>query len=70
MLTLYTTSMIKSFAHKGLGRFFKTGNKPGIEAAHENRLRAQLAKLESAKSPQHMNLPASQLHPHKGMLKG
>ena len=68
--TLYTTPMIKSFAHKGLEKFFKTGSKSGIQAAHENRLRAQLAKLESAKSPQDMSLPAWQLHPLKGTLKG
>ncbi len=70
MLTLYTTSMINSVAHKGLGKFFKTGSKSRIEAARENRLRAQLAKLESANSPQDMNLPAWQLNPLKGMLKG
>ena len=49
--------MIKSFAHKGLEKFFKTGSKAGIQAAHEDRLRAQLAKLESSKLPQDMDLP-------------
>jgi proteic killer suppression protein len=68
--TLYTVAMIKSFAHKGLEKFFKTGSKAGIQAAHENRLRVQLAKLESAKSPQDMDLPAWRLHPLKGTLKG
>ncbi|MDO8465969.1 MAG: type II toxin-antitoxin system RelE/ParE family toxin [Gallionella sp.] len=62
--------MIKSFAHKGLEKFFKTGSKSGIQAAHESRLSAQLAKLDSAKSPQDMSLPAWRLHPLKGMLKG
>jgi len=62
--------MIKSFAHKGLEKFFKTGSKSGIQAAHENRLRAQLAKLDAAKSPQDMDLPAWRLHPLKGKLKG
>jgi proteic killer suppression protein len=62
--------MIKSFAHKGLEKFFQTGSKAGIQAAHENRLRVQLAKLESAKSPQDMDLPAWRLHPLKGTLKG
>src|SRR5450759_2925001 len=70
ILTLYSARMIKSFAHKGLEKFFKTGSKSGIQAAHENRLRAQLAKLDAAKSPQDMSLPAWQLHPLKGTLKG
>jgi len=62
--------MIKTFAHKGLERFFKTGSKSGIQAAHEKRLQAQLAKLDAAISPQDMNLPAWKLHPLKGALKG
>ncbi len=70
IFTLYTMQMIKSFAHKGLEKFFKTGSKSGIQAAHENRLRAQLAKLDAAKTPQDMSLPAWQLHPLKGTLKG
>ena len=70
ILTLYIATRIKSFAHKGLEKFFRKGNKSGIQAAHENRLRVQLAKLDSAKSPQDMGLPAWQLHPLKGTLKG
>ena len=62
--------MIKSFAHKGPEKFFRKGSKSGIQAAHENRLRVQLAKLDSAKSPQDMSLPAWQLHPLNGNLKG
>ncbi len=62
--------MIKTFAHKGLERFFKTGIKSGIQAAHEKRLHAQMAKLDAAISPQDMNLPAWKLHPLKGELKG
>lgn len=61
--------MIKSFVHKGLERFFKTGSKSGIQASHEQRLRAQLAKLDAAKSPEDMSLPAWRLHPLKGKLK-
>ncbi len=62
--------MIKSFAHKGLEKFFRKGSKSGIQAAHGNPLRLQLAKLDSAKSPQDMGLLAWQLHPLKGALKG
>ena len=62
--------MIKTFAHKGLEKFFRKGSKSGIQASHENRLRMQLAKLDSAKSAQDMSLPAWKLHPLKGTLKG
>ena len=68
--TLHTKNMIKSFAHKELEKLFKAGSKSCIQAAHENRLSAQLSKLDSAKSPQDMSLPAWQLHPLKGTLKG
>ncbi|TAJ76095.1 MAG: hypothetical protein EPO42_13225 [Gallionellaceae bacterium] len=62
--------MIKSFAHKGLEKFFKTGSKAGIQSVHETRLRAQLAKLDASKIPRDMDLPAWKLHPLKGSLKG
>ena len=62
--------MIKSFAHKGLERFFKSGSKVGIQAAHAKRLRLQLAKLDTSVSPEDMALPGWKLHPLKGSLKG
>lgn len=37
--------MIKSFRHMGLQRFFETGSKAGIQAAHAPRLRLQLAAI-------------------------
>ncbi|WP_369856243.1 type II toxin-antitoxin system RelE/ParE family toxin [Candidatus Thalassolituus haligoni] len=37
--------MIKSFKHKGLEKFYKTGTKKGIQAAHVTKLRMQLAAL-------------------------
>ena len=62
--------MIKRFRHKGLQRFFETGSKAGIQAAHATRLRMQLARLDKAVSPQDMNLPNWRLHPLKGDLVG
>lgn len=62
--------MIKSFLHKGLGAFFYSGSKAGIQPAHAKRLRLQLAKLEAAKGPQDMDLPGWRLHVLKGSLKG
>ncbi|TAN49386.1 MAG: peptidase [Methylococcaceae bacterium] len=60
--------MIKTFRHKGLRNFFETGDKSGIQARHESRLRMQLAKLDAAKHPEDMNLPNWRLHPLKGDL--
>ena len=60
--------MIKSFRHKGLERFFISGSKSGIQPLHAKRLRLQLAKLDSAKMADDMNLPGWKLHSLKGNL--
>ena len=39
--------MIKSFQHKGLEKFFMTGEIKGIEANHAKRLRLILAILDA-----------------------
>ena len=62
--------MIKSFAHKGLGVFFITGSKAGIQPAHASRLSRQLAQLDQAQVPADMNVPGWNLHPLKGALAG
>ena len=61
--------MIKSFAHKGLEKFFRTGSKAGIQAQHAARLRLQLAMLDDAGAPEDMNAPGWRLHPLHGDLK-
>jgi hypothetical protein len=40
--------MIKSFRHKGLERFFLTGSKAGITAAHAVKLQIRLTALDAA----------------------
>lgn len=62
--------MIKTFAHKGLARFFSTGNAAGIQTIHATRLRLFLAMLEEANGPSDMDAPGLRLHPLKGKLKG
>ncbi|MDR9839711.1 MULTISPECIES: type II toxin-antitoxin system RelE/ParE family toxin [Herbaspirillum] len=62
--------MIKSFRHKGLHRFFETGSKAGIQAAHATKLRLQLAALDQAVQPEDLSAPSWGLHPLKGDLKG
>ena len=54
--------MIRTFRHKGLEQFFRTGSKAGIQASHASRLRLQLAKLDGAKAAQDMALPGWRLH--------
>ena len=60
--------MIKSFRHKGLELFFKTGSKAKINAAHASKLQRQLLALNRASKPEDMNIPGWRLHPLQGDL--
>ena len=62
--------MIKSVRHKGLQRFFESGSKSGIQAAHATTLRLQLAALDQAIKPEDLSAPSWALHPLKGDLRG
>ena len=62
--------MIKSFSHKGVEMFFKTGSKAKIQAAHAKRLRVQLGKLDVSMSAEDMQLPGWRCHALKGELAG
>lgn len=62
--------MIKTFRHKGLQRYFETGSKAGIQAAHATKLRLQLAALDQATKAEDLSAPSWELHPLKGDLKG
>lgn len=62
--------MIRSFAHKGLERFFRTGSIGGIQAKHAQKLRLILQLLQRAKTVEDLNFPGSHLHPLKGDKKG
>jgi len=61
--------MIKSFKHKGLERFYKTGKTSGIKANHTRKLRLILSNLDQAESPTEMDLPGLRLHELKGTRK-
>lgn len=54
--------MIKSFAHKGLEKFFLTGSKAGIRTDHAKKLARQLAILNVASDPQEMDMVGWRLH--------
>lgn len=61
---------IISFKHAGVERFFLNESKAGIQAAHANKLKRQLARLNVASKPQDMNLPGWDYHPLKGREAG
>lgn len=62
--------MIKSFRHRGLEKFFRTGSKAGIQPKHAGKLRLQLFALDNARLPEDMAAPGWRLHPLTGELKG
>jgi len=62
--------MIASFRHKGLRKFFETGNLGGIQPGHARRLRMQLAALDTAQSIDDMDIPGFRLHRLKGADRG
>ncbi len=62
--------MIKSFKHKGLRLFYETGSTKGIQAKHSEKLRTQLAALDTAFEIDDLDIPGYQLHPLKGNRKG
>ena len=62
--------MIQSFRHKGLRRFYETSSLAGIQPQHANRLRMQLAALDSAQVIEDMDIPGFRLHPLKGADRG
>ena len=62
--------MIRRIRHKGLERFYRDGDKRGIDSKQAERLRQQLGALDRSRSPEGMNLPGWKLHPLKGERKG
>ena len=58
--------VIASFAHKGLERFYRTGNVSGVQAIHAAKLRLILSLLDAAQTVEGMRLPALKLHRLKG----
>jgi len=62
--------MIASFKHKGLRKYFETGNASGIQASHKKRLKLQLTALDTATKIEDMDIPGFGFHPLKGSRKG
>ncbi len=63
--------MIKSFQHKGLEQFFRTGSKAGIQPHHATKLNIQLTALNAAESAEDLRAPGAwRLHQLTGELAG
>ncbi len=60
--------MIKSFRHKGLENFFKTGSTKGIQAIHSSKIRRILSALNIMNSLNALEI--YNVHPLKGDMKG
>jgi toxin HigB-1 len=58
--------MIKSFKHKGLEKYYKSGTTKGIQSIHVKRLRMQLAVLDTALTIEDIDIPGYRLHALKG----
>ncbi|HEY4644974.1 MAG TPA: type II toxin-antitoxin system RelE/ParE family toxin [Steroidobacteraceae bacterium] len=62
--------MIRTFRHRGLERFFATGDHRKIPADRAARIERMLDRLDASGHPQDMNLPGYRWHPLRGKRKG
>ena len=69
-VTGYTNSVIVSFKHRGLKRFFETGNARGLNPKHVSKIRRILARLNAATDVRDLDAPGLRLHQLKGRRKG
>jgi proteic killer suppression protein len=60
----------RSFRHKGLEAFFRSGSKAGVQPQHAAKLRRQLGQLDAATGPRDMDISGWRLHALKGDAKG
>jgi proteic killer suppression protein len=60
--------VIRSFRHKGLELYYRTGGTKGIQAKHAKRLNLILTLLGAASKLEQMNVPGLRLHPLHGKL--
>jgi len=62
--------MIKSFRHRGLKRLYERDDRSGIRPDLFGTAERILTVLDSATTPQDLDIPGYRLHPLKGELKG
>ncbi len=54
--------MIRSFAHKGLEKFYSKGSRKGIQPKHADRISDILDIIDAAVEVEDINFPGSYLH--------
>ena len=62
--------MIVSFRHKGLKRFYETGDRSKLPPEMVERIRRILIMLDEAREPADMAHASLNLHPLQGTLRG
>jgi proteic killer suppression protein len=62
--------MIKSWRHKGLRKFYETGDKSGIQPKHVKAIQLLLFQLANARQAEDMNTPGNDYHTLRGNKKG
>jgi proteic killer suppression protein len=62
--------MVRSFKHRGLKRLYERGDRSGIRPDLVDTVQEILTVLDSATTPQELDLPGYRLHPLKGDLRG
>ena len=62
--------MIRSFQHRGLKRLYERGDRSGIRPDLVDTVERILTVLNTATTPQALDVPRYRLHPLKGDLKG
>ena len=67
---LTPTHCLLAFLLDILRKFYDSGNQAGIKPQHANRLRMQLAALDSAQTIEDMDIPGFRLHPLRGQGRG
>lgn len=65
-----STYLIASFRHKGLRKFFSSGDHRGIPAEHAPRIERMLDRLDACAKPEDMTVPGYKWHALKGDRKG
>lgn len=66
----YFRVAIRTFRHKGLAAFFRSGRKAGIHPPHAKRLQLLLAVLDAATGLADLSAPGLRLHPLQGDRAG
>jgi proteic killer suppression protein len=62
--------VIVGFKHRGLKRFFESGDARGLNPNHVPKIRRILARLQAATSLRDLDAPGLRLHSLKGERKG